>query len=417
VIVVFSHAHPSVSKGGAEVSAYTLYLGLRALGQPAAFVAMCPENQAARVRLETEHEHIIVYRPENYDHFFHFAEPGIATAALEILAGLQPTALLFHHFLFLGIDTIRRVTDAYPGLPSALVLHEFLAICHHHGQMVTRPAKRFCSKPGLTECNTCFPEYSPEEFGIRANFFRTTINKLSHAVSPSHFLAERFAKWGVDATKLAMIENGLAGYSPTAHGETPIKPPEPTSKRKSAGPAVKITAPVSLAPVVFGYFGQINPFKGIDQIMDAVVLLDPSALKSRRIVVRVHGNVVGVSAEFEARFKKMTAPGSVMQYTGPYNQGDCISRSAFPVLDNQRRQNEQNKNQSEPKEQRGRRIGCDAGLRRSARSAQASGQIPVPAGGVVADGLVRRGSGRRGLGGRDRVGSLQARLAASLSAV
>lgn len=321
MIVIFSHAHPSVSKGGAEVSAYTLYLGLRALGQPAAFVAMCPEAQASRVRLETEHEHIIIYRPENYDHLFHFAEPGTATAALEILESLKPSALLFHHFLFLGIDTIRRISGAYPTVPRALVLHEFLAICHHHGQMVTRPAKRFCSKPGLTECNNCFPEYAPEEFGIRADFFRTTINQLSHVVSPSHFLAERFAKWGVDATKLAVIENGLAGYSPEPRAAQTVAPPEPTAKRK-AGAAPKAATAINQGPLVFGYFGQINPFKGIDQIMDAVDLLDPATQKNRRISVRVHGNVVGVSAEFEARFRKMTAPGSVMQYTGPYNNAD-----------------------------------------------------------------------------------------------
>ena len=61
--------------GGAEISAYTLYAGLRTLGVPCAFVALCPESQAHRACLETEDEYVVTYAQEGYDDFYHLADP------------------------------------------------------------------------------------------------------------------------------------------------------------------------------------------------------------------------------------------------------------------------------------------------------------------------------------------------------
>jgi glycosyltransferase involved in cell wall biosynthesis len=306
VIVVFSHAHPSVSKGGAEISAYTLYQGLRQSGVAAAFVAMVPHDQMDRVRMHTPDEHLLPYRPEAYDHFFHLADPGVLAMAREVLDALRPQALVFHHFLFLGINTVRDLAAdaAAAGVPSVLVLHEFLALCHHHGQMVTRPAKRLCERGSPSRCSGCFPEHGPDEFAARRRLFQGAFDPLHRLVSPSHFLAGRFADWGVPPQRLAVIENGLAGWNPA----TPDEPP-PVRTRDQ--------------PTVFGYFGQINPFKGVDQILEAVALLrqrHPDLADLLR--VRVHGNLVGLTDEFRAQFDAATAPGGAVEYHGPYQNVD-----------------------------------------------------------------------------------------------
>jgi glycosyltransferase involved in cell wall biosynthesis len=309
MIVVFSHAHPSVSKGGAEVSAYALYLGLRRLGQKAAFVAMCSEADAHRVRLETPDEHIVTYLPEHYDHFFHHAHPNVFEAARKTLEALKPTQLVFHHFMFLGINSIRRLLDEFP-CPSALVLHEFLAICHHHGQMVTNPHQRLCTRSSPTLCAACFPAHPADEFNVRRSAFLNVLQSVDRLISPSHFLASRFIDWGVEPAKISVIENGLAGHE-HAPGASAVQP---------------VAMPVSRQPggrVVFGYFGQINPFKGVDQILDAVEHVHEALPEGVSIVVRVHGNIVlGTDPAFIERFKKASQPGGLVQYVGAYQNED-----------------------------------------------------------------------------------------------
>jgi len=314
VIVVFSHAHPSISKGGAEVSAYTLYLGLRRLGVSAAFVAMVPEQEAHRLVLDTPDEHGIAYRPEQYDHLFHHAEPPVFEAARRIVARQRqrPRALVFHHFLFLGVNSVRRLREAF-ACPAILVLHEFLAICHHHGQMVTHPQKKLCDGASATRCATCFPTYAPEEFHLRRTAFADTLLGMDWLVSPSAFLAQRFADWGARPAQLRVIENGLAG-----HGQPGHAPHDPAS----AGTPARVDA----RAVVFGYFGQINPFKGVDLILDALDRLARADAGEAppRIVVRVHGNIVGVSDEFKTALDKAVKTGWV-DFHGPYDNADVLT--------------------------------------------------------------------------------------------
>ncbi len=317
-IVVFSHAHPSISKGGAEVSAYTLYLGLLRMGRSAAFVATCHEADMAKLRFDTPHEYGVPFQPAAYDHFFHHAEPALFDAMHDIVSRLRPSALVFHHFLYLGINTVRRLSASF-SVPSALVLHEFLAICHHHGQMVTHPQKKLCHRAGAALCASCFPEHPSDEFNVRKVSLLNVLASLSVLISPSHFLARRFIDWGIGEDKLVVIENGLAGHGTTA--------PHAAAESAGADAVGRTAAPRAgdTSPMVVGYFGQINPFKGIDQILDAMDHIQRDPQHQGAITIRVHGNVVGVTEEFRTRFAKASEAGGSIEYFGPYQNTDVIN--------------------------------------------------------------------------------------------
>jgi glycosyltransferase involved in cell wall biosynthesis len=321
MFVIFSHAHPSLSKGGAEVSAYALYLGLRRQGRPVAFVAMAAEADAARATLETDGEYLLVFDPLQYDHQFHHAPPTVFEAARQLLHMLQPTHLVFHHFLFLGINTIGRLIAEH-ACPSAVVLHEFLAICQHHGQMVTRPQQQLCLRASPSACAACFPEQSPDAFNVRRAVFLAVLRQADRLISPSRFLAQRFVEWGVDGARLSVIENGLAG-----HQRAPRWDPA-----RATGPLGAMRPPSSHAgrperrQTVFGYFGQINPFKGLDRILDALDQIRAEATTPRPpLLVRVHGNLVpGMAPEFLARFHQAAGPGGAVEYAGAYQNSDVL---------------------------------------------------------------------------------------------
>ena len=301
MIVVLAHTHPSVTSGGAEISAYTLYRGLLAQGQRAAFVAMCPEADLPRAHAKTPDEHLVPFSHERYDSEFHLADPEVADRVVALLGELGATTVVFHHFLFFGINTVRRAARD-PRWRSLLVLHEFLAICHHHGQMVTRPALRLCNASSPAACGKCFPERSPEHFMVRRAALLEHFASIDAFVSPSQFLKDRFVDWGLAAERIAVIENGVPHLPGT---EDPVREPADDE------------------PVVIGFFGQINPFKGVDLILDALELLARDKELSQRVRLRVHGPMVGLTPEFTARFEKLATGSPVLDYRGPY-QNDRV---------------------------------------------------------------------------------------------
>src|SRR4051795_2627201 len=101
-IAVLAHTHPSVTKGGAEVAAYSLFRGLSALGIDAIFVAACPQLERARLSLGSAREfaaflvapspHLdraplslgsagefaVFYAPGFYEPFYHLSSPELS---------------------------------------------------------------------------------------------------------------------------------------------------------------------------------------------------------------------------------------------------------------------------------------------------------------------------------------------------
>lgn len=295
MIVVLAHTHPSITSGGAEISAYTLYRGLLALGVEAAFVAMCPEDALHKAHAKTEHEYLVPFSHAGYDDFYHLGDPLVVDRLLAQIDALSPRTVIFHHFLFFGANAIRRAAEV-PGRRVMLVLHEFLAICHHHGQMVTRPAMRLCQAAAPVACSKCFPEHSPERFVVRQSMLQEALAGVSDFISPSHFLKDRFVAWGLPSARLSVIENGVPHLPPP---ETPgDEDPE--------------------APIVVGFFGQINPFKGVDLLLDTLELLARQDALAQRLQIRVHGPLVGVSPEFAKRFETLVASQPMLDYRGPY---------------------------------------------------------------------------------------------------
>jgi glycosyltransferase involved in cell wall biosynthesis len=293
MIAVLAHTHPSVTSGGAEISAYTLYRGLLAIGIDACFIATVPSSALSRVQMATPAEYLVGYEPGSYDHFYHIASPSVTAQIEDLLESLGCELAVFHHFMNFGVNTVRTSSQRRETL---LVLHEFLAICHHHGQMVTRPALRLCSASSPSACGKCFAELQVEQFAVRRTHFLDAFALVRHFVSPSEFLKQRFADWGLAPDRVAVIENGVPHL------------PSPEPANPHANDAV----------VTVGFFGQINPFKGVDMLLDAVDLLSKDLDISAKLRIRIHGSMVGQSAEFAARFEKLVGQQAILEFFGPY---------------------------------------------------------------------------------------------------
>ena len=299
-IAVIAHAHPDYSKGGSEIAAYNLFRALRASGHEAIYITVTLSAARRVAWNEAEHEHYVFVEPDEYDWFFHLGSPRTAARIERILNEYGVDTVFAHHFMHVGINTLatlqRRNFDVF------LTLHEFLAICHNHGQMVTHPLHTLCSRASTVACLNCFPEVDPSRLRMREWHFRTVLGELAGLVSPSRFLKQRFVEWGIAPDHVAVIENGL----------------DPARLASADEPATRRDSFLTHDAVVVGYFGQINPFKGVDLLISAAERLEAADRPGPRIILRVHGNVVGQSEEFQRRLETVQARGSHLQYVGPY---------------------------------------------------------------------------------------------------
>ncbi len=293
-LAVVSHSHPSISKGGAEITAYALYRGLRDVGVDAIFVGACSVADRGRLSLGSASEFAVFVEPERYDHFFHLAPRGVSEQLVDILLRERIGLVSFHHFFNLGLNTL-RAARSLPGLAAFLTLHEFLAICQNHGQMITRQTQSLCERATNESCVACFPEHMRSQFTLRRDTMLGAFGRFEGFVSPSRFLAERFIEWGLPPERTTVIENGL------------LSPPQAGPPRKNE------------ASRTFGFFGQINPFKGVDVLLDAADLIARDPALSASLRLRIHGNLVGQTEAFTKRFEEALKVYPFLSYAGPYN--------------------------------------------------------------------------------------------------
>jgi len=309
-IAVICHGHPSVAKGGAEAAAYALFRGLQELGIDAIFIGACEYGDRPRLALASEQEFAVYYDRERYEHFYHLAAPAVETQLLIILREQRITIVNFHHFYLLGLNSLRAVHDL-PDVRCYYTIHEFLAICHNHGQMVTREAHLLCLQASNEACISCFPERLRTQFTMRKEAMRDILGAFEGFIAPSHFLAERFVHWGLPAERMTIIENGL------------LKVPSPPVRQRSEG------------TWTFGYFGQINPYKGVDVLLDAADLIAANQELAGTLRLRIHGNLVGQSQGFLDRFHEALKDHRFLSYAGPYNGAsvyDLMSQCDYIVV-------------------------------------------------------------------------------------
>ncbi|WP_332116517.1 glycosyltransferase family 4 protein [Azorhizobium caulinodans] len=255
-VLIISHAHPGYSLGGAEVASHNLHKGLNAVGGASSrYLARVgnpvPRHGASALMSLRQKEDEILYHADDYDHFLlsNRNTEDLRRDFLRFVTDVQPHVVHFHHILGLGLETLFAVRDALPDTRIVVTFHEFLSICHHHGQMVKTAGMKLCQRSSPTDCHACFPDISPARFLQRERFVQSMLQLADHYVSPSHFLAQRFIDWGLDASRMSVIENGL--------DIAEVAPPRPLTGGNTRRGS-------------FAYFGQMTPYKGADVLLDAV---------------------------------------------------------------------------------------------------------------------------------------------------
>ena len=326
-VLVMTHSHPMETRGGAEIAALTLFQGLRNRGAQSWFLGCAGTKTEHRLGATLTQP----YGPDDYLYhagaefdYFKFAnpDPNFPKALAKLVSELRPDIVHSHHFSRFGVEFFSIIKCASPETKVVLSLHEFLAICNHHGQMVKTQTMHLCERSSYASCAACFPHLRPRDFFLRKRYIQAFLEDVDLFISPSHFLAHRFKEWGLPEAKLAVLENMpprppmVVMDAPT----TPTKsPPARTASSKRSRTVAETPATAQLArPVRFGFFGQMSPLKGVTVLIEAIKYLNKMDIAGATI--EIFGDYSNQPPAFQASVMSALAEaGNTVVYHGAYD--------------------------------------------------------------------------------------------------
>jgi glycosyltransferase involved in cell wall biosynthesis len=314
-VLTISHSHPGITHGGGERAAYALhsYLKTHPSIEEAVFLARAPADKVGHSAFlgafRGRSDEILMATPECHDLTHSSDGYDILRQTLEeVIDRFRPDVAHAHHFVFFGLELFEILKRH--DVRIILTLHEFIAICHNFGQMM-KTNGRLCMAASPAECAACFPEHTPGRFFLRERMIKTFFGFVDHFISPSAFLARRYVEWGLPEDKISVIEN------PLPH-DLLLKAQAIRSRGlRQRGERARI-----------GFFGQINPFKGVDVLLKALALLPTE--QRERVFVGLHGaNLDMQKPEFRQRIEGLlNGLEDCVSLAGPYDNGRVLELMA-----------------------------------------------------------------------------------------
>ncbi|CAM7099338.1 glycosyltransferase [Enterobacter roggenkampii] len=311
-ILVMAHAHPDFSLGGGEIAAYNLFKAYSNNKdvEEAWYLGRADRGRGATgaISLRRPNEYLWEQSVHDWHMMKAVHQESLTTWFADLIRALKPTVVHTHHYAHMGLEYLRVIKQVDPSIRIMMTLHEYMAICSNNGQMIKTGNFKLCNRESYDECHRCFPDRTAEDFWMRKHTFMKHFALVDQFVSPSEFLRQRYIDWGLAPEKIVVIENGQADEAPL--------PPRPLAENETRNR--------------FGFFGQINPFKGLDVLLEALTLMPKSERK--KIVLEVHGaNLEHQSPDFQQKIEELRAPlikQGVVQWVGPYQPHELRSRMA-----------------------------------------------------------------------------------------
>jgi len=317
-VFILTHSHPKLTRGGAEIAAESLFLGLQnQFNAKAWFIGCSGKSFTARLGANFSQPFALndfVYQSSHVFDWFKFAnrDPEFPKAFEELLKEHRPNIVHFHHYAQFGVEALSIVKRVLPDAKVVLTLHEFLAVCNNFGQMVKTETYRLCEEENPIACTTCFPNIEARDFFLRKRYIQRFFADVDLFISPSHFLAKRYIEWGLPDHKMRVIEN----VPPTNNN--------PHAKENQLDAQMALFHKDDKAEVVvkkhltrIGFFGQMSPLKGIITLLDAAKELADWEIEN--ISIELYGDYSNQPKAFqEAVIGKLEEVGSNARYHGPY---------------------------------------------------------------------------------------------------
>ncbi len=287
-ILVVAHNHPDLHPGGTEIFAHDLFKAYQRAGSQALFLG-ATNTLHREARPGTSFQTVGKAKDEILlwsGHFDRFNMSqidlyGVVPDLVALLEDFRPDIVHLHHLLLIGAEFPALVRRILPNARIVMTLHDYYSICAHDGLMARTKDGQRCLASGPDACHRCFPEIAADRFLLREHHLKTHLAYVDQFVAPSRFLKARYVDWGLDAAKIEVIANGRPLTS-----AAPFRTPH-EGRRAS-----------------FGYFGNINPWKGMKVLLDAARRLIACGVDFE---LRVHGAALYQNEAFTAEIDRLFA--------------------------------------------------------------------------------------------------------------
>jgi glycosyltransferase involved in cell wall biosynthesis len=279
-VLLISLFHPELVRGGAQQVCYELFQGLRQQpGFAPTLLASVDDSlpalykSGARITGFDRRPDEFLFLSRDYDYTWHRVPNLLLIESyVDFLKLIRPDVVHFHHFLTLGIDLLSITRRTLPDARIVFTFHEFLAICAADGQMLRRTDRSLCAEASGVRCHQCIPELSPDHFFLREMWMKRHLEVVDVFTTPTRFMVEHYARWGIDPARITVVPNGQADYS----GGATFLDERPRRNR-------------------FGFFGQLVDNKGVHVILEAVEILRGSGFTD--FVVEINGDNLRYASE------------------------------------------------------------------------------------------------------------------------
>ncbi len=307
LVCVIAHSHPDFSHGGGELAAHRQFLTMRTAGRPAVFVGAC--EVGSTYALSRPIETVLPHAPAEFVYSFAgmaedrlgWDDPYQRRVMVDFLAGLGADVYHFHHYWRVGVDLIADLMEARPEARFVMTMHDMLAICLNHGQMVKTRSRELCRQESPLRCLACFPDQTLERFAFRKAALIAVLQRLDQVIYPSEIVRARYEAWGLTAPRAMVLENYL--------GDDNLALP-------------RLGAVVPAMAARFGFFGQPTAFKGLDVLLRAF----PLALRERpEITLTIHGAERDDALRlFPTLASAVEAAGQNLSFAGRYDPLEAV---------------------------------------------------------------------------------------------
>lgn len=307
-VLFIAHNHPSLHPGGSEIFAHDLFGAMKASGEVEAMFLACTNNVHREQKPGTNFQTVgrsadeVMLWAGHFDHFSlsQIDLHGIVPDLTQLLLSFRPDVVHFHHALLIGVEALFLVRRLLPRCRIVFTLHDYYAICANHGQMVKAGSMELCGQANPDACGKCFPAISADKFVLREKHLKTLFSLVDRFIAPSEFLRQRYVAWGLEADRIAVIRNGRPDHAP-----------QPLRKSRDG------------KRNVFGYFGNLSPFKGVNVALEAARLLQAEGLDFQLLI---NGGTPFQSDEFKADFAdRLKAAQPAAQHLGPYRAAEMAA--------------------------------------------------------------------------------------------
>lgn len=298
-ILVVAHNHPDLHPGGTEIFAHDLAASYREQGCEVMFLGATNrihrQAHPGTSLQATGADGDVLLWSGHFDRF-HLSQIdhyGALQDCATLLKEFRPDVIHIHHLVLIGAEFLTLARRILPAARLVMTLHDYYPICHHDGLMLRPTDKQRCQGASPSACHGCFPEIAADRFLLRERFIKTHLNAVDRFIAPSRFLRQRYVAWGLAAERIEVIANARPARMPAPH-------------RASDGRRAS-----------FGYFGNLNPWKGVLELLAAAQHL--KAIGESDFELRIHGGAPFQSEAFTTAFDKALArAGGQVSHCGPY---------------------------------------------------------------------------------------------------